>query len=100
METFILMKSDKKEKKWMIIHGEKKIHFGQKGFSDFTLHKDPKRKKNYIARHEKREDWNKSGINTAGFWAKHLLWNKPDLKESIKDTEKNFNIKIKFKKNI
>jgi hypothetical protein len=29
----------------------KKIHFGGKNFSDYTIHKDDERKKRYIARH-------------------------------------------------
>ena len=75
----------------------KTIHFGQKGASDFTINnKDPERKKRYIDRHRKRENWTKSGIKTAGFWSKHLLWNKDTLTASIKDTEKNFNVDIKY----
>ena len=74
----------------------KTIHFGQKGASDFTINKNPNRKANYIARHKKREDWTKSGIKTAGFWSKHLLWNLPTLQSSIKDTENKFNVDIKY----
>ena len=91
---FILTKSKKKDKKWSITNNDKTIHFGQKGYSDFTINKDPNRKKNYIKRHKNKENWNKSGINTAGFFAKHLLWNKPTLKKSIKSTEDRFNIDI------
>ena len=29
--------------------------------------------------------WNKSGAKTAGFYSKHVLWNKPTLKERIDD---------------
>ena len=50
----------------------------------------------YISRHRVNENWNKSGIKTAGFWSKHILWNKPTIQQSIKDTEKRFNIKIKY----
>jgi len=46
----------------------------------------PDRKNRYVQRHKNmNEDWTKSGIKTAGFYAKHVLWNKPTLKESIKD---------------
>jgi hypothetical protein len=48
----------------------------------------------YENRHKKRENWKKSGIKTAGFWSKWILWNKPSLNRSIKDTEERFNIKI------
>lgn len=93
----ILRKSNKPNKKFMAtIDGKKTIHFGAKGMSDFTIHKDPKRKERYIARHKARENWTKSGIKTAGYWSKHILWNKPSLRESIKNIEKRDNIKIKY----
>ncbi len=94
MNKYILKKSNRKDKKYMVLIDNKKVHFGQKGFTDFTINKNPEKKKLYISRHKKRENWNKSGIETAGFWAKHILWNKPTLRESISDTEKNFNINI------
>lgn len=72
----------------------KTIKFGAKGYSDYTIHKDPKRKQRYLKRHSTNEDWSKSGIDTAGFWAKHLLWNKPTISASIKDIEKRFKTKI------
>jgi hypothetical protein len=68
------------------------IKFGAKGYSDFTQHHDIVRKKNYIARHKGREDWTKAGLFTAGFWSKHILWNKPSVKESLQYTIKKFNL--------
>jgi len=95
VQTYVLQKSSRASKKFMIITPEeKKIHFGQSGASDYTIHKNEARKYNYINRHSLREDWSKKGINTAGFWAHWILWNKPTLEESIKDTERRFNIKI------
>lgn len=88
-----LSRSSKKEKKFMVKVEGKTIHFGAKGYSDYTIHKDTERKQRYIARHS-GEDWSKSGIDTAGFWSRHLLWNKPTLSESIKDSENRFNIRI------
>lgn len=98
----VLAKSSRKNKKYMVImkldNGRiKTVHFGQKNYSDMTIHKNPDRKKNYISRHKKREDWTKSGITTAGFWSRWILWNKPTLKESIIDTEKMFDIEIIMK---
>lgn len=95
-----LKKSDRDGKKYMVTilqaNGRKKtIHFGAEGMSDYTKHKDKDRMKLYEARHKSRENWTKSGINTAGFWSKWILWNKPGLTESIKATEKKFNIDIK-----
>ena len=91
----VLKRSNKPDKKYMVKVDNKTIHFGSAGLSDFTKNKDPERKNRYIARHKKRENWTKSGIKTAGFWSKHILWNKPTIRESIKNTENRFNIKIK-----
>jgi len=90
-----LSKSTRKDKKYMVEIDNKKIHFGATGYSDFTLHKDPKRKKLYIMRHKKRENWEISGIKTPGFWARWILWNLPSLEESIDNVERKFKIKIR-----
>jgi len=39
------------------IYNKKTIHFGASGYSDFTKHKDKKRKDAYDARHKKLENW-------------------------------------------
>ena len=94
MPEVILQKSNKEDKKFdAIIDGKKTISFGAKGYSDFTRHKDEERKRNYIARHKVNQNWN--DYNTAGFWAKNILWNKSSIEESIKDTDRKFkNLKI------
>jgi hypothetical protein len=51
------------------------------------------KKKNYILRHH-GEKWGIRGINTAGFWSRWLLWNKPSIRESANDIERRFKIKI------
>ena len=81
--------STRKDKKLMATIGETTIHFGAKGYSDFTKNKDPARKANYISRH-KNENWGLSGIKTAGFWAKHLLWAEPTLAESVAKLNRKF----------
>ena len=89
----VLTKSKKKDKKYdAVIDGKKTISFGQAGASDFTHHKDEQRKLRYINRHKNNENWNKSGIDTAGFWSKWLLWNLPTIKQSYDDIKKRFNI--------
>ena len=94
--SYTLKRSSNKGKKFMIITPDNKtIHYGASGAEDYLIHKDKERKKRYIARHKKNENWNKSGINTAGFWSRWYSWNKPTKKESVKDIEKRFNIKIK-----
>jgi len=97
MQTVYLSQSTKPDKKFMVKIDRKTVHFGQKGASDYTKHKNLIRKKRYENRHIEREDWSKEGIKTAGFWSKWILWNKPSLKESIIDTEKIFNLRIIYR---
>lgn len=96
MKDATLEKSSRKDKKLMLKVNGDTIHFGAKGYSDFTKHKDNNRKDRYIGRHEKNEDWNK--LN-AGALSRFVLWNKPTIAESLKDVEKKFNLKIKNKVN-
>jgi len=91
--------SHRPTKKWMVKTPTKNVHFGAFGSSDYTLHKDQKRKNRYLARHRKRENWTSSGIATAGFWSRWLLWNTPNLADAVRDIEKRFNIKIIIIKN-
>ena len=89
-----LSKSKRKNKKWTIIMNEMLHHFGDSRYEDFTEHQNDKRKSSYLARHSVREDWTHTGVHTSGFWSRWLLWNKPSIKESIKDIEKRFDIKV------
>lgn len=94
MSVFILQKSYLPSKKFQVINvgTGKTIHFGAKGYSDFILSKDERKRENYILRHKVRENWN--DLSKAGTWSRYLLWNKPTLKESIDDMEKLFDIRI------
>jgi hypothetical protein len=105
--SYKLEPSTRSGKKWMITTPEgKKVHFGAAGMSDYTKHQDPERKENYIKRHagnmpqgltSRREDWTKSGLDTAGFWSRWLTWNLPTLQASISDIEDRFGIKIDYR---
>ncbi len=92
-----IVKSKKPNKKFdAVIDKTKTISFGAKGFSDYTIHKDDDRKDRYIKRHKTNENWNDP--TTAGFYAKHVLWNKPTMKESIADLNKKFSkLKVSVK---
>ena len=94
MTTIYLKQSSRVDKKYMVTIDNKTIHFGAAGMSDYTIHKDGKRKANYIARHKTRENW--QDITTAGFWSYWILWNKPSLKESIDDLNKKLHNKYKI----
>ena len=91
MKTAALSKSTRAGKKYMVKFDGRTIHFGAKGYEDYTTHKDPERKAKYLKRHA-GEKW--ADPMTAGFWARWLLWNQPSLMASIRDVEKRFNFSI------
>ena len=91
MKKYFPYKSDRPDKKYYIITNDnKKVYFGQASASDFTLHKNEARKNLYINRHKKNENWTKSGINSAGFWSRWLLWNLPSISSSYQDIQNRF----------
>ena len=84
---------ENKKLKAVFYDGTKKlktVHFGANGYSDYTIHKDPERKQRYIKRHQKNENW--GDPMRPGTLAFYILWNKPTIKESIKDYKKKFGI--------
>ena len=94
-------------KKWRAtLSNGKSVQFGAKGYSDYTMHKDPLRMRRYVVRHgggttssnipsnvqkimlkrtkSNKENWSTAGIHTAGFWSRWLLWSFPDIKDAAK----------------
>jgi hypothetical protein len=95
--AYTLQVSPRVDKKFRVITPSgKSVDFGASGYSDYPTHKDYNRMQNYLTRHAAREDWTSTGLNTAGFWSRWILWNLPDLDESIRDTERRFNIRINY----
>jgi hypothetical protein len=92
-----LKNSGNKTKKYEMIFDVdgkvKKISFGAKNYSDYTIHHDNDRKQKYIARHEKKEDWTQP--MKAGTLSRFILWNKKTIQESLDDYMKRFNLKFK-----
>lgn len=73
------------------------VHFGAKGYSDYTIHRDPVRMKRYLTRHGRgRENWTKSGRYTAGFWSRWLLWSRPTMKGALAKTQRVLGRRIIF----
>ena len=70
--------SKTKNKKYYVIYLDKRINFGAKNMSDYTIHKDPERRRRYRARHMKIK--NKQGqpvykLKTSpAYWSWHILW--------------------------
>lgn len=74
-----------------------RVAFGRRGYEDYTIHKDYERMRRYVARHENgRENHGKSGVRTAGFWARWLLWGKPSLRESAIAITKKFGFPVRI----
>ena len=96
--TVLISKSSKPDKKLQATINTKTVHFGAKGYEDYTTHKDPERKNRYIDRHKNNEDWSRGGITTAGYYAKNILWNKPTIQQSIRDLNNKYKtITFKYK---
>ena len=107
MDTFLLYKSDKPNKKYVMVmpsYGHKH-YFGQKGFRDYTLMHD-KNSKHYLADHKerdkikdrylKRHAHEPKGMHTASTLSDMILWNKSTVKQSVRDYEKKYNVKAKI----
>lgn len=56
----------------------KLVRFGLRGMDDFTQHKDPERRKNYLARSagikNKSGQPTKDDVFSANHWARKVLW--------------------------
>jgi len=75
-----------------------RVHFGRKGYSDYTIHRDKVRMKRYLTRHRTRETWTRSGAKTAGFWSRWLLWSEPSFQAALRKTQRVLGRKIIFTK--
>lgn len=80
--------NDGKHKYIAIFRNGKQVKFGAQGYEDYTIHRDPVRKANYIKRHA--SDLRTRDPYRPGFLSMYLLWNKPTLAESIVDYNKRF----------
>jgi hypothetical protein len=91
-----IKRSHNPEKKWDAVfvkaNGREIVQpFGQKGYSDFTKHKNVTRKQRYIARHARmHEDW--TDPTRAGTLSRFILWNKPTLRASVRSYRKRFHV--------
>ncbi len=92
--NIIIKPSTKPDKKYDAIIGNKTIPFGARNYEDYTKHKDDDRKHNYLQRH-KHDHFNNPLYPS--FYSTNLLWNKKTLSESIKDTNKKYNVNIKMR---
>jgi Family of unknown function (DUF5754) len=59
------------DKKYMLVNGTKRVHFGAMGYEDWTKHRDSKRRAAFRTRNRK---WAFAPTNSPAFLAYHLLW--------------------------
>lgn len=96
MRLKTIKRSHRADKKWDAVFLKKDgkeivTPFGQKGYSDYTKHKDKTRKNRYLKRHSGMgEHWNRP--TTPGALSRWVLWNKPSFKASVNDFKKKFNL--------
>lgn len=68
-----VLKSSRKDKKYMVLDpNDKLIHFGQRGYEDFTAHGDPARLRAFKSRNAK---WKDAPKWSPAWLSYHLLWN-------------------------
>ena len=87
--------SDQGSKRYKAVFFEngKKIltrHFGYKGGSTYIDHKDDKIKNAWVARHQKRGNF--EDYKSASSLAYHILWNKTSFNESVRSYKNKFNL--------
>lgn len=94
--AYRIAKAKRAPYKWTVteVSTNKSVHFGHRDYQDYTMHGDPQRQKNYVSRHQKRENWEASGIMTAGFWSRWLLWAHPDIETARRAIERRFAVKV------
>lgn len=91
-------KSKNPKKKYMAVFSEpdgrkiKTTHFGSANMSDYTINKDPERRRLYLVRHKKRENW--SDYKSAGALSRWILWEHTSLQVAKKAYAKRFNLKL------
>ena len=90
MINIVIKRSKNPKKKYdAVVDGDKIISFGASGYSDYTLHKDPARKENYIKRHS-HEDWSRANVLSAAWLSRFMLWEKPSLEEAVRNANQKY----------
>ena len=92
--NYIIKPSSRKNKRYVVIMEGMQHHFGSKDYENYTDHGNEKRKESYLARHKARENWDKDGIHTSGFWSRWLL---SSLVKSARDIEERLDVRIVMK---
>ena len=68
----------------------KHLPFGAVGYEDYTQHKNPQRKTQYLVRHKSTEHWDDP--QTRGALARWILWDTPNLTHNIRKFKERFSL--------
>ena len=71
----------------------KTVHFGAKGYEDYTIHKDPVRAERYRTRHAKDllTEAAQTGMSP-GALSYYVLWTSPSLEQGIRNYKKHYHL--------
>jgi len=91
-------RDDKRYRVVMSKDGSQHSHdFGKPGATTYKDGASEDKRKNYLKRHSQMgEDWTQSGIHSAGFWSRWLLWEKRTLRGAAKHIQDKFNLKVEI----
>ena len=99
LKLLSIKRSPKKDKKYMATFSRngriKKVHFGARGYQNYggvgkEKHLSTERKRRYIQRHKKRENW--SDPTSPGALSRYILWGKPSFRESVNAYKRRFHL--------
>jgi RNA recognition motif-containing protein len=92
---FTLEPASDNKHKWVgvftdpVTKDERRVSFGAKGMTDYTLSGDKLRRSNYLSRHRSREDWN--APMTAGALSRWILWgDSTSLQTNVRSFKRRF----------
>ena len=122
MQTVLISRAKSNAKKFRVDFKDgSHVEFGGRGYSDYTIHGDAKRMRQYVRRHggvftnpiheeddvqiqhgmlqvqeSSKETWGAEGIRTAGFWSRWLLWSHPTLEGATRFIQSRFHLRLQF----
>lgn len=64
--------------------------FGDPNLDNYTIHKNPERKRLYLLRHRANENWNDP--TSAGALSRWLLWDTTSFRENVRRFKNRFNV--------
>jgi hypothetical protein len=64
----------KNKKYYVILKDDSVVHFGDKRYEDYLIHKNNNRRSKFRTRFKKLYEKNKSNLNAPIYWSFNILW--------------------------